>query len=152
MRKIMIAAALGLVFIFGVSLAKSTGDEMMSGSGETSRLLGATVKNPQGKDLGTIVDIMTGPKAVFPSPFSPIGYLMIRKSGLRFPLAHCLVRNKTVPLMQIKIHWTLHPLLFLKATWLNRDCLKTSTDTLACNHTGQRRNQGNDGWLSQESC
>jgi hypothetical protein len=35
---------------------------MMSKSGETSELLGATVKNPQGEDLGTITQIVTGPE------------------------------------------------------------------------------------------
>jgi sporulation protein YlmC with PRC-barrel domain len=36
--------------------------EMMSKSGETSELLGAKVKNPQGEDLGTITEIVTGPE------------------------------------------------------------------------------------------
>lgn len=62
MRKIMIAAALGLVFIFGVSLAKSTGDEMMSGSGEKSELLGTSVKNALGENLGIITDVVIGPE------------------------------------------------------------------------------------------
>ena len=36
--------------------------DMMSKSGETSELLGTTVKDSQGEDLGTITDVVTGPE------------------------------------------------------------------------------------------
>jgi len=62
MRKIMIATALIWALIFRYAIANSMGHEMMSKSGETSELLGTTVKNLQGEDLGTIADIVTGPE------------------------------------------------------------------------------------------
>jgi len=62
MRRIMIATALVLVLVFGYAVAKSVAHEMMSKSGETSDLLGSSVKNPQGEDLGTIADVVTGPE------------------------------------------------------------------------------------------
>jgi len=62
MRKVMIATALVLALIFGYAVANSMAHEMMSKSGETSEILGATVKNPQGEDLGTIADVVTGPE------------------------------------------------------------------------------------------
>ena len=62
MRKIILAAVLVLALIFGYAVAKSMAHEMMSKSGETSELLGTAVKNPQGEDLGTIADIVTGPE------------------------------------------------------------------------------------------
>jgi len=62
MRRIMIATALVLVLVFGYAVAKSMAHEMMSKSGETSELPGTMVKNHQGEDLGTIVDIVTGPE------------------------------------------------------------------------------------------
>ena len=62
MRRIMIATALVLVLVFGYAVAKSMAHEMMSKSGETSELLGTTVKNPQGKDLRIIADVVTGPE------------------------------------------------------------------------------------------
>jgi len=62
MRRIMIATALVLVLVFGYAVAKSMAHEMMSKSGETSELLGTTVKNPQGEDLRIIADVVTGPE------------------------------------------------------------------------------------------
>jgi len=62
MRKVMIAMALVLALIFGYAVANSMAHEMMSKSGEPSEILGATVKNPQGEDLGTITDVVTGPE------------------------------------------------------------------------------------------
>lgn len=64
MRKIIFAAVLVLSLIFGFAVGKSMAHEMMSKSGETlevGRLLGTMVKDPQGRDLGTITDIVTGP-------------------------------------------------------------------------------------------
>jgi hypothetical protein len=58
----MIAVVLSFVFIFGVTLAKPMAHDTMSKSGETSTLLGAMVKNPQGEDLGNIADVVTGPE------------------------------------------------------------------------------------------
>ncbi len=62
MRRIMIVTALVLMLIFGYGVARSMAHEMMSKSGETSELLGATVKNPEGEDLGIITDVVTGPE------------------------------------------------------------------------------------------
>jgi hypothetical protein len=65
MRKVMIATALVLALIFGYAVANSMAHEMMSKSGETSgvsKLLGTTIKDPQGQDLGRIIDIVTGPE------------------------------------------------------------------------------------------
>ncbi len=58
----MIATALVLVLVFGYAVAKSVAHEMMSKSVKTPELLGATVKNAQGEDLGTIIDVVTGPE------------------------------------------------------------------------------------------
>ena len=65
MRKTMIVTALVLTLIFGYAVAKSMAHEMMSKSGEraeVSKLLGTLIKNPQGEDLGTITDVVTGPE------------------------------------------------------------------------------------------
>jgi hypothetical protein len=62
MKRTMIAVVLSFVFIFGVTLAKPMAHDTMSKSGETSTLLGAMVKNPQGEDLGNIADVVTGPE------------------------------------------------------------------------------------------
>lgn len=62
MRRIMMAMALVLSLIFGFPLTKSIPQEMMSKSGETSDLLGAMVKNPNGEDLGAITDVVIGPE------------------------------------------------------------------------------------------
>ena len=62
MKKIILIGVLVSALIFGYAAAKSRAHEMMSKSGETSELLGATVKNPQGEDLGTITQIVTGPE------------------------------------------------------------------------------------------
>jgi sporulation protein YlmC with PRC-barrel domain len=65
MRKIIIVTALVSVLFFGYGVAKSTAHEKMSKSGEraeVSKLLGTSIKNPQGEDLGTIADIVTGPE------------------------------------------------------------------------------------------
>jgi hypothetical protein len=65
MRKTMIVTALVLALIFGYAAAKSMAHEMMVKSGEkteVNKLSGAMVKNLQGKDLGTITDVVTGPQ------------------------------------------------------------------------------------------
>jgi len=65
MRKIMIATALVLALIFGYAAARSMAHEMTSKGrepSEVSKLSGAMVKNPQGEDLGTITDVVTGPE------------------------------------------------------------------------------------------
>src|SRR4030042_8483 len=65
MRKMMIVTALVSVLIFGYGVAKSIAHEKMSKSGEraeVSKLLGTSIKNSQGEDLGTIADVVTGPE------------------------------------------------------------------------------------------
>jgi hypothetical protein len=65
MRKIIIVTALVLALIFGYAVAKSMAHEQMSKSAErdeVSRLLGTSIKNPQGEDLGTIADVVIGPE------------------------------------------------------------------------------------------
>jgi len=65
MRRIMLAIVLILAVVFGYAAAKSKADEMTPGIGETSevsKLVGTTVKDPQGEDLGTITDVVTGPE------------------------------------------------------------------------------------------
>jgi len=65
MRRIMLAIVLILAVVFGYAAAKSKADEMTSGIGETpevSKLVGTTVKDPQGEDRGTITDVVTGPE------------------------------------------------------------------------------------------
>ncbi len=65
MKNIMIATALVLAFIFGYAVAESMAHEMTSKGrepSEVSKLSGAMVKNPQGEDLGTIIDVVTGPE------------------------------------------------------------------------------------------
>jgi hypothetical protein len=65
MRKIIIVTALVLGLIFGYAVARSMADEKMSKSeerAEVNKLVGAMVKSPQGEDLGTITDVVTGPE------------------------------------------------------------------------------------------
>ena len=65
MKRVMFAVALVLALIFGLTVARSMADGMMSKSGEASKvskLIGATIKDPRGKDLGTITDVVTGPE------------------------------------------------------------------------------------------
>lgn len=65
MKRIMITAILAFVFVFAFAVARVTAQEMMSKSGETSeasKLLGKSVKNSQGEDLGTITNVVTGPE------------------------------------------------------------------------------------------
>jgi hypothetical protein len=65
MRKMMIVTALVLALIFGYAVARSMAHEKMSKSGERaegSKLLGTSIKNPQGEDLGTITGVVTGPE------------------------------------------------------------------------------------------
>jgi len=64
-RKIIPAIVLVLALIFGYPVAKPIGHEMTSKSAEASevsKLIGATIKDPQAEDLGKIIDIGTGPK------------------------------------------------------------------------------------------
>ena len=65
MRKIMLATLVIFALIFGYTVAKSMAHEMMEKSGETSevsKLLGASIKNLQGENLGTITDVVSGPE------------------------------------------------------------------------------------------
>ena len=62
MRRIVFEVMLFLVLILGYAVAKSAAHEMVSNAGQTSELLGMTVKNPQGEGLGTIAHIAAGPE------------------------------------------------------------------------------------------
>jgi len=64
MKKIILFALLGLALITGYTGARVMAGEMVSKSWETAEggnLLGASVKNPRGENLGTIGDIVAGP-------------------------------------------------------------------------------------------
>jgi sporulation protein YlmC with PRC-barrel domain len=62
MRRIMVTIALVLALIFGYAVAKS-----MAESCEIKDLVGTSVKNPQGEDLGVIIDFVkdSNDRAVF---------------------------------------------------------------------------------------
>jgi len=65
MKRVTFAVALVLALIFGFTVAKSIADGMKSKSGEASKvskLIGVTIKDPHGEDLGTITDVVTGPE------------------------------------------------------------------------------------------
>jgi hypothetical protein len=65
MKKIMVAVALVFVFVFGYAVAKSMANDMTSGSSgasDVSKLIGKTVQNFQGDDLGTISEFVKGPE------------------------------------------------------------------------------------------
>ena len=62
MRRLVFEVMLFLVLILGYAVAKSAAHEMVSNAGQTSELLGMTVKNPQGEGLGTIAHIAAGPE------------------------------------------------------------------------------------------
>ena len=65
MKRVIFAVALVLALIFGFTVAKSIAGGMMSKSGEAcevSKLIGATIKDPQGEDLGVITDVLAGPE------------------------------------------------------------------------------------------
>jgi len=65
MKKISIAAASALVCVLVFTLTKAVALEMTARSGETSEvsdLLGKSVKNFQGEDLGRLTDVVTGPE------------------------------------------------------------------------------------------
>jgi len=65
MRKCMIPITLVFVLSMGYATAKSVAHERASKSGETSeasKLFGKAVISPQGEDLGTIIDVVTGPE------------------------------------------------------------------------------------------
>lgn len=73
MRKTIFAAVLVLVLLSGYIAAKSVTHEMVSKSEETSevsKLLGTSIKNPQGENLGTITDVVPGPE-------SPITFVVL---------------------------------------------------------------------------
>lgn len=64
MKKIILVALLALALAAGYTGARLMAGEMMSKIGETAEggnLLGASVKNPRGENLGTIGDIVAGP-------------------------------------------------------------------------------------------
>jgi sporulation protein YlmC with PRC-barrel domain len=61
----MPAAVLILAVIIGYTVPNAMTHEMMEkngGKSEVSELLGKGVKNPQGENLGTITDVVTGPE------------------------------------------------------------------------------------------
>ena len=65
MKRIMLAVVLVLALIFGYTVAKSMAHGTMSKSGEVSEvsnLIGTTIKDSRGEDLGTITDIVAGPE------------------------------------------------------------------------------------------
>jgi hypothetical protein len=65
MKKIALIGVLVSALIFGYAVAKSMAHEIISNSGETSevsKLIGTTIKDPQGEDLGIIIDVVTGPE------------------------------------------------------------------------------------------
>jgi sporulation protein YlmC with PRC-barrel domain len=65
MKKIIIVTAMVLALILGYAVAESMAHEKMSKSterAEVSKLLGTSIKNLQGEDLGTIADVVTGPE------------------------------------------------------------------------------------------
>jgi hypothetical protein len=65
MKRILFAAPLVLAFIFWGTRVNSMSHEMVPGSGEASevsKLIGMTVRDPRGEDLGVITDIVTGPE------------------------------------------------------------------------------------------
>ncbi len=64
MKKIMAAMVLVFMFTSGYAAAKYTEDHMMpvSGTSDVSKLIGKTVKNFQGDDLGTISEFVKGPE------------------------------------------------------------------------------------------
>ncbi len=65
MRKIMFGIALVLAFIFLQGVYNSTAQEMIpktEGMSQVGNLSGATVKNPKGEYLGSIIDLVTGPE------------------------------------------------------------------------------------------
>ncbi len=62
MRKIVLAVAVISAFVFGVTTVRSMAHEMMEKSGEASDLLGKTVKNLKGENLGTITEVVSGPE------------------------------------------------------------------------------------------
>ena len=60
MRRTMLAMVLISALTFAVG--RSMANEMMEKTGQTSGLIGATVKNLHGEDLGTITDVVRGPE------------------------------------------------------------------------------------------
>jgi sporulation protein YlmC with PRC-barrel domain len=65
MRKIILAGTLALVAVFGYAVTESIPYEMVSKIGETSEpreLIGATIKDSQGENLGAIIDVVIGPE------------------------------------------------------------------------------------------
>jgi len=65
MKKIMVALVSVFMFTFGYEAAKSMEDHMMllsGGTSDVSNLIGKTVTNFQGDDLGTISEFVKGPE------------------------------------------------------------------------------------------
>ena len=65
MKKIMAAMVLVFMFTFGYEAAKSMEDHMTplsGGTSDVSNLIGKTVKNFQGDDLGIISEFVKGPQ------------------------------------------------------------------------------------------
>jgi len=61
MKKMAIAAAWALVCVLALTVAMAVAQETTPTSGKISDLLGKSVENFQGEDLGRITDILTGP-------------------------------------------------------------------------------------------
>ena len=128
MRKMMIVTALVSVLIFGYGVAKSIAHEKMSKSGEraeVSKLLGTSIKNPQGEDLGTIADVVTGPEGRV--AFAVINYWISddtqKRIAVRFGALSC--EEQTLS----KIH-------------LDSALTFVSEDDLAGQRKGQRNKRG----------
>ncbi len=65
MKRVMLAVALVLLLIVGFAAAKSIAHGTMSRSGEASEvdnLIGTTVQDSKGEDLGTIAEVVAGPE------------------------------------------------------------------------------------------
>lgn len=65
MKRLILAVMLVLALSFGYAVARSIAHETISKSGEASelsKLIGTTIKDSRGEDLGTITDIVTGPE------------------------------------------------------------------------------------------
>ena len=65
MKRLMLAVMLVLALIVGYAVTESMAHGAMSKSGEASevsKLIGTTIKDSRGEDLGTITDIVTGPE------------------------------------------------------------------------------------------
>ena len=75
MKRVTVAIVPILALTFEFTVAKCMADGMMPKSGEASevsKLIGATIKDPHGEDLGKITDVVTGPEGRF--TFAVVSY------------------------------------------------------------------------------